>query len=88
MVWGHNGRMHWVSHDLAGVKLEVKRAKNGKWLFRAITEHGVMAKSAHGHPMDAMQTAKRFTEAVDAVKKEKDDKSSGDTQPPKASSAV
>jgi hypothetical protein len=79
--------MHWVSHDLAGVTLEVKQAKNGKWLFRATTDRGTLAKSAHGHPMDAMQTAKTFTEAVNAVKKEKTTSTSS-TSSRETSSAV
>lgn len=61
MVWTHKGHMHWATEEVKGLILEVKIAK-GKSQMRAInSETGeVLKEEKHGHPLDAMTSAKTF----------------------------
>lgn len=59
MVWGHSGRMHWTSHDAAGLMMDVRIVKGNTelTLIDAITGE-IIKTTQHTHPKDAMNQAK------------------------------
>lgn len=60
MVWEHSGRMHWTSHDVVGLMLDIRIVK-GSTIYQVINaETGEIIKTKeYGHPKEAMEDAKQ-----------------------------
>ncbi len=70
MVWEHSGRMHWTSHDVDGLMLDIRIVK-GTTVFQVIdAETGEITKTTeYSHPKDAMEVAKEMLRANQEIAK-------------------